>query len=574
MMNKTTTANSINREMKGVNHSLGMDRTSWCRNHQGNVYTYEEYIGLITSFHGYPAPGLIIGGKMVDLALEQMLPREVLFDAICETSYCLPDAVQILTLCTTGNDWMKVVNLGKFALTLYDKFEGTGVRVFLDPVKMKPWQEIMTWFYKLKPKLEQDTPLLREQIKNGGADLFSIEAVQVAPVFMKKRSLGRTMDCPICGEAFPSKHGTICRGCQGEAPFVDEAFDSDSLSPKLISIPVKEAEGRAILHDMTKIIPGKKKGAAFHRGQVITPGDVCRLQQMGRSNLYLEGQDGPGEQWMHEDKAALAFAKAMAGRGVAFGENPREGKITFVAAKDGLLTIHEDRLEGFNLVPDVMCATRQSYSVVSKDHEIGGTRAIPLYLSLANFNRAMSVIGDEPMIEVLPMRKANVGILITGTEVFQGLIKDGFDAVIRSKVERLACNVAGTVIVPDDRNAIKEGVKSLLADGADLLITTAGLSVDPDDVTRQGLVDAGATNLLYGAPILPGAMTLLASIDKIPVIGVPACALYFKTTSLDLLLPRILADVPITRRDLARMGHGAFCLDCKECKFPRCTFGR
>jgi formylmethanofuran dehydrogenase subunit E len=134
--------------------------------------------------------------------------------------------------------------------------------------------------------------------------------------------------------------------------------------------------------------------------------------------------------------------------------------------------------------------------------------------------------------------------------------------------------VAGSVIVPDDRKAITEGIGRLIDGGTDLLITTAGLSVDPDDVTRQGLVDAGATNMLYGAPILPGAMTLLARIEKIPVIGVPACARYFKTTSLDLVLPRILAQERITRRDLARMGHGAFCLSCKECKFPRCSFGK
>jgi formylmethanofuran dehydrogenase subunit E len=185
----------------------------------------------------------------------------------------------------------------------------------------------------------------------------------------------------------------------------------------------------------------------------------------------------------------------------------------------------------------------------------------------------MGVLGDGPLFRVLPMRRARVGILITGTEVFQGLIKDRFAPIIEAKVRKHGCEVVRALIVPDDRAAIRGGVGELLDEGVDLLVTTAGLSVDPDDVTRQGLLDAGATDLLYGAPILPGAMTLLARIGAARVMGVPACALYFKATSFDLLLPRVLAGLEITRRDLARLGHGAFCLDCKRCSFPKCPFG-
>lgn len=196
------------------------DQTPWCRDHKGTAYTFEEYLDFMNDFHGYPAPGLIVGGRMVHVALEQ-IPKGTLFDAISETSYCLPDAVQMLTLCTIGNAWLQVVDLGKFALTLYDKYNGTGIRVFLDPAKMEPWQEVMTWFYKLKPKPEQDTPLLREQIKEAGSDLFSIREVQVHPRFLEKREKGKTMNCPRCGEAYPINHGTVCRGCQEDSPYID-----------------------------------------------------------------------------------------------------------------------------------------------------------------------------------------------------------------------------------------------------------------------------------------------------------------------------------------------------------------
>ena len=178
------------------------------------------------------------------------------------------------------------------------------------------------------------------------------------------------------------------------------------------------------------------------------------------------------------------------------------------------------------------------------------------------------------MFEILPLRKAKIGILVTGTEVFRGLVQDRFIPIIRAKTKKYGCCVARAEIVPDEKEAIVAGVEKILNAGADLLVTTAGLSVDPDDVTRQGLIEAGAKDMLYGAPILPGAMTLLARIGAVPVIGVPACALFFKTTSFDLLLPRLLAGVPIGRAGLARMGHGAFCLECKTCSFPKCPFGK
>jgi formylmethanofuran dehydrogenase subunit E len=222
-----------------------------------------------------------------------------------------------------------------------------------------------------------------------------------------------------------------------------------------------------------------------------------------------------------------------------------------------------------------MCACRHGHTVVSRGRLLAGTRAIPLYLPRADFEKALAVPRDGPLLRVLPMRQPRVGLLVTGTEVFMGLVEDKFIPIITTKVEKLGGSVFKSLIVPDDRRAIGAGVRELLDCGIDLLVTTAGLSVDPDDVTRQALLDAGATDILYGAPILPGAMTLLARIGAVQVIGVPACALYFKTTSFDLLLPRLLAGLNLTRRDLARLAHGAFCLDCKVCTFPqKCPFGK
>jgi formylmethanofuran dehydrogenase subunit E len=568
----------VNRKFMNTN-SISLQHShepSWCRDFEGHPYTFAEYMELSRSFHGYAAPGLIIGGRMVDMALEQ-LPGGILFDAISETAHCMPDAIQLLTLCTTGNGWLKIVNLDRFALILYNKNTGEGVRIFINSESLDTWPEIKTWFYKLKPKPEQNTPLLREQIRAAGSSIFLTRKVQIRPPWLEHRELGTRVNCPLCGESYPQKHGSICRGCQGEAPY----FVSDAAKQKkpdatslLTSVPVQEAEGKKITHDMTRIVPGKFKGPIFKRGHTIIAGDVCRLQQMGRMNLYLEKHPLSEEEWVHEDRAAESFAKIMVGPGIFYQKPPQEGKITFTASRDGLLVIDRKRLEAFNLIPDVICSTRQSFSVVSKGHQIGGTRAIPLYLYRDYLQKALTILGDKPLLQVLPLKSARIGILITGTEIVQGLIKDKFEAIIRAKVKKLGCCVICTLIVPDNRKTIADGILALINKEVELIVTTAGLSVDPDDVTRQGLVDAGVEDILYGAPILPGAMSLLARRGQMQVIGVPACALYCKTTAFDLLLPRLLAGLEITRRDLAGMGHGTFCLECKVCKFPRCSFGR
>jgi formylmethanofuran dehydrogenase subunit E len=538
-------------------------------------YSYDEFVQTVTSFHGYPAPGLIIGGFMVDLALSRM-PEGILLDAISETPTCLPDAVQLLTPCTIGNGWLKVINLGRFALSLYEKYEGEGVRVYLDPVRMKQWPEIKTWLYKLKPKREQDKERLMEEIRKAGRDLCSVQNIRVEPRYLGKKSRGAVGDCPSCGEPYPLQDGGICRGCQGEAPYLsqDQRRDrSGGSEPRLKAVPAAEAVGKHALHDMTRIVPGESKGPAFLKGHEISVGDLCRLQQMGRNSVYVrEGNELSGE-WVHEDEAATAFAEAMAGEGIDCACPPREGRVNLIAARDGLLMLNENRLQRFNSVPGVICASRRAYTLVAQGRSVAATRAIPLYLPRRNFEEARGILSGPPLFQVLPLRKTRVGILITGNEVVQGLIEDRFLPIISAKVEKLGSTVVASKIVPDDREAIAASIGAFRDDGVDLLITTAGLSVDPDDVTRQGLIDAGAEDLLYGAPVIPGGMLLLARMGEVSVIGVPACALHFKSTSFDLILPRVLAGVAITRRDLARMGHGGLCLGCKTCTFPKCPFG-
>jgi len=182
-------------------------------------YSLDEYSSLTESFHGSLAPGMLMGGIMVDAALDRLKTTH-LYDAICETSSCLPDAIQLLTPCTIGNGWLHIVDLGRFALTLYEKDTGRGVRVFLDAGKTEKWSEVRSWYLKLKAKKEQIREALTDQILEAGVTLFGFQDVEVLPVFMTKRSKGAIAICPVCGEAYPSNHGTLCRACGGNSPYV------------------------------------------------------------------------------------------------------------------------------------------------------------------------------------------------------------------------------------------------------------------------------------------------------------------------------------------------------------------
>jgi len=184
-------------------------------------YTYEEYLEKIQSFHGHLAPGLIIGGFMVDLAMKNLPPGEF-FDVICETGNCLPDAVQLLTPCTVGNGWLKIIDVGRFALSFYDKYSGKGVRVYIDRERLAAWPAIYEWFMKLKPKKEQDSSALFGQIKEAGSSILGMSPLLIKRDFLGKKSSGPVGPCPSCGEPYPLNQGGICGGCSGRLPYAEE----------------------------------------------------------------------------------------------------------------------------------------------------------------------------------------------------------------------------------------------------------------------------------------------------------------------------------------------------------------
>ena len=337
-------------------------------------------------------------------------------------------------------------------------------------------------------------------------------------------------------------------------------------------IRVEDAVGMVLAHDVTEIRRGEFKGPAFKKGHRIQEADICHLQRLGKCHLYVLKVD---EGFVHENNAAMTLAEAFCGDGVIWKGPPKEGKIALIAARDGLFKVDVKALTKINLVGDIMCASRHTNLLVKKGATVAATRAIPLVIPSELMDRAVRISKScGGLFQVKPLKRAKVGIVITGNEVYTGLIEDQFEPVLRRKIDQIGSEVIGVRFARDDPHLIEQQIRDLLNVGADLLLLTGGMSVDPDDVTRQGVAQAGARDFIYGAPVLPGAMFMVSSIRDVPVLGIPACGLYHEATIFDLVLPRILAGEKLARKDIAAMGHGGLCLHCPECRYPICPFGK
>jgi molybdenum cofactor synthesis domain-containing protein len=340
----------------------------------------------------------------------------------------------------------------------------------------------------------------------------------------------------------------------------------------LKKIKLEEGVGTKLAHDMTEIRPGEFKGAAFHKGHTVCNEDLCRLQKMGKNHLYVIDLENDE---IHEDQAASILADALAGDGIVWKDEPREGKIKLLAGADGLFAVNTASLAAFNMVDEVMCATLHNHTLVKKGELVAATRAIPLTMKRAPVERAAAIARQTgAVLAVNPIREAKVGLVITGNEVYHGLIEDRFAPILAEKVNALGSEVAAVTFAPDDAALIRTAIRSHLDQGCDLLMLSGGMSVDPDDVTRQGIRSAGASEMHYGASVLPGAMFLVAYVGDVPLLGIPACGLFHRTTVLDLVLPRMLAGEKIGKAELAFLGHGGLCKDCEECVYPHCPFGK
>lgn len=333
----------------------------------------------------------------------------------------------------------------------------------------------------------------------------------------------------------------------------------------------EEAAGQILCHDITQIIKGVTKDAVFRKGHVICEEDIPVLLSVGKDHIYIWENN---ENMLHENDAAEVLREICQGENMHPTE-PKEGKIELIADTDGLLLIDLEHLRAVNSLGEMMIATRPSGFVVKKGAKLAGTRIIPLVIEKEKMEKAKAAAGDRPLLQLLPVKPKKYGVVTTGNEVFHGRIQDTFTPVIEEKMKEFGCEMIAHVILDDNHEKVTAAINQMLADGCEMVICTGGMSVDPDDKTPLAIKNAGVDVVSYGAPVLPGAMFLVGyAKDGRPVCGLPGCVMYAKRTIFDLVLPYLLADVPVTREWLAGLGHGGLCLNCAECHFPNCSFGK
>jgi molybdenum cofactor synthesis domain-containing protein len=336
----------------------------------------------------------------------------------------------------------------------------------------------------------------------------------------------------------------------------------------------EDAVGQVLCHDITQIIPGKIKDAVFRKGHIITEEDIPVLLSVGKDNIYVWEND---ETKLHENDAALILYN-MCKNDHMHPSEVKEGKIELIADCDGLLKVDREALKRVNMLGEMMIATRFGDTVVHKGDKLAGTRIIPLVIEKEKMERAKEVCGDKPILELKPFRPLKTAVITTGNEVFYKRIEDKFTPVIEAKLKEFGSDIFHREILGDDHEKITNRCLAAIDKGAELVICTGGMSVDPDDKTPLAIKNTGAEIISYGAPVLPGAMFLLSYYKKgdktIPILGLPGCVMYAKRTILDIVLPRIMAGDKVTKEELAGLGEGGLCLSCDICTYPNCGFGK
>ncbi len=339
-------------------------------------------------------------------------------------------------------------------------------------------------------------------------------------------------------------------------------------------INTTEAVGHVLCHDITQIIKDKTKDAIFRKGHIVTQEDVPVLLSLGKDHLYVwEKQEG----MLHENDAAEILYGIC--KNDYMSPTPvKEGKIDLIAGIDGLFKADVNRLNAINAIEDIIIAARHTNTPVKKGDKLAGTRVVPLVIEKEKMDRAVQVAGEEPLFKILPYTHKKVSLVITGSEVYYGRIQDAFGPVIRSKLAEYDTEILSQDLMHDDANEITRLISGAIAQGAELVVCTGGMSVDPDDTTPTAIRRTGARVVTYGAPVLPGATFLLAYWEEggksVPILGLPGCVMYARRTIFDLVLPRIMSNDKLTREEIAKLGHGGLCLGCDVCVYPNCGFGK
>lgn len=334
-------------------------------------------------------------------------------------------------------------------------------------------------------------------------------------------------------------------------------------------IKVQDAIGMELCHDITEMNE-RFKGVAFKRGHIIQARDIERMLRIGKQHIFV-WEDNAGE--VHEDDCARRMAAMAPVEGAHYTE-PAEGKVLLISDQRGMFRVNRTLLNRINSIGDITICTLPDHYPVEVGARLASMRIVPLVTREEQILEAKKLCAAEKLLDLRPYQHRKIGVVITGSEVYHGRIQDRFAPVIRAKTEQYPSEIVGITICDDELGGIVNAAKKHLENGADFLIFTGGMSVDPDDLTPTATRKLGADIVTHGVPAQPGNMTLVAYLGDIPILGVPGAAIKLPTTIFDVLLPQIFAGDKISKEELVGLADGGLCQMCSVCHWPNCTFGR
>lgn len=323
-------------------------------------------------------------------------------------------------------------------------------------------------------------------------------------------------------------------------------------------VPVTEAVGHVLCHDIARIVIGEVKDTPFRRGHVIAAEDIEALLKLGKEHIFVAepGDEVALAHKLHEEDVALGLYELCAHDSL-YASEIREGKIEAIAAWDGMLSIDVNRLNAINSIGELTIVTKLTHQAVKKGDKVAGMRCIPLWLESVQLEQARAIWQGLPLMKIKPFVRKRIGLVTTGSEVASGRIQDAFRPIIEERTTPFGMSIVAHEIVTDDTEQIVAAIAKVKAAGADIVFCTGGMSVDPDDLTPGAIARSAAQVVTYGLPVLPGSMVCIAYMaDGTPLIGLPGGVLFSKPTAFDVLLPRLAADEPITKADCIALGHG------------------
>lgn len=334
-------------------------------------------------------------------------------------------------------------------------------------------------------------------------------------------------------------------------------------------IKIEDAVGTILCHDMTQIIPGKIKDARFRKGHIVRVEDIPVLLSMGKKNLYVYEVE---PDMVHEEDAAHILCSLCKNEYMSETE-VKEGKIELKSDIKAFLKVDRKRLKLANMQDEIMIATIKDGNVEA-GQKIAGMRVIPLVIKKEKLDKLKTLVGDEPLLKLNPYKIKNFGLVVTGSEIYNGIIEDKFSDVVENKLQKYGVKLIKKIFCDDDKEMIKNAISELKNEGSELICCTGGMSVDPDDMTPSAIIESKVNVVSYGSPLLPGAMLLIGYFDdETPILGLPGCVMYAANTVFDVVLPKVLAKIKWTKDELSELGYGGLCQNCETCHFPNCQFG-